>query len=340
MQRDHGSEHEGAMADTLGRNLALELVRVTEAAALAAARWMGRGDKEAADQAAVDAMRFVLDTIPMDGVVVIGEGEKDEAPMLYVGEQVGAAEEPKVDIAVDPIDGTRLLAQGMPNAIATVAVAERGALIGSPYVMYMEKVAVGPEAAGVIDLNDSVEENLKRVAAAKRRAVRDLTVVMLDRPRHEELMRQVREAGARLKLIPDGDVAGAVMTAMPETGVDVLLGIGGAPEAVVAACALKCTGGDIQCRLWPRNDQEWRAVAEHNLDVERVLTGADLVAGDNAFFAATGITDGDLVRGVRFTGDGASTHSIVMRSRSGTVRKIDADHRLNKLRQYAAISFG
>jgi fructose-1,6-bisphosphatase II len=325
------------MIDKLGRNLALELVRVTEAAALTAARWMGRGDKEAADQAAVDAMRLVLGTIAMDGLVVIGEGEKDEAPMLYVGEHLGTAGEPEVDIAVDPIDGTRLLALGMPNSIATVAVAERGSLFESSHVMYMEKIAVGPEAAGSINLADSIARNLQRVAEAKRRDVPDLTVVMLDRPRHESLMAEVRAAGARIKLIPDGDVAGAVMTALPDTGVDVLIGIGGAPEAVVAACALKCMGGDIQCRLWPRNDQERKAVAEHRIDTTRILTPSDLVASDNAFFAATGITDGDLLRGVHFFGGGATTQSIVMRSRSGTVRRIDAVHRLTKLEQYESL---
>ncbi len=325
--------------NTLGRNLALELVRVTEAAALTAGRWMGRGDKEAADQAAVDAMRLVLGTIQMDGVVVIGEGEKDEAPMLYVGEEVGSADEPKVDIAVDPIDGTRLLAFGMPNSIATVAVAERGSLFESKHVMYMEKIAVGPEAAGTIDINDTVEHNLQRIAAAKRREVPDLTAVVLDRPRHEAIIEQIRGAGARIRIIPDGDVAGAVMTAMAGTGIDVLFGIGGAPEGVVAACAMKCLGGDIQAKLWPRNDQEWQAVAEQGIDVERVLSCDDLVASDDAFFAATGITDGDLLRGVHFFGDRATTQSVVMRSRSGTVRKIDAEHRLSKLRQYAAFPF-
>ncbi len=324
---------------SIGRNLALELVRVTEAAAMTAARWMGRGDKEAADQAAVDAMRLVLGTIDMDGIVVIGEGEKDAAPMLYVGERVGNAAEPKVDIAVDPIDGTRLLANGMPNSIATVAVAERGALFESSHVMYMQKIAVGPEAAGVIDINDSVEANLQRIAAAKRRQVPDLSVVILDRPRHETLVAEVRAAGARIKFIPDGDVAGAVMTAMEGTGIDVLLGTGGAPEAVVAACALKCTGGDMQCKLAPRNEEEWAAVREHGLDVDQVLNCDDLVKGDDAFFAATGITDGELLRGVHFFGDGATTQSLVMRSRSGTVRKVDAVHRLNKLRQYAAFPF-
>jgi fructose-1,6-bisphosphatase II len=327
------------MNEAPDRNLALELVRVTEAAALTAARWMGRGDKNAADQAAVDAMRQVLGTITMDGVVVIGEGEKDEAPMLYIGEQVGAANAPKVDIAVDPIDGTRLLSLGQPNAISVVAVAERGSLFASPHVMYMEKMAVGPEAAGALDINDTIAHNLSRIAKAKRREVPDLTVIMLDRPRHEQLAREVREAGARLRFIPDGDVAGALSTSLPDTGVDVLIGIGGAPEAVVAACALKCVGGDIQCKLWPRNDHEREALITHNIDVTRVLTCDDLVASDNVFFAATGITNGDLLRGVQYFGGGATTQSVVMRSRSGTVRKIDAIHQLSKLKQYAAFPY-
>ena len=259
------------MSDALGRNLALELVRVTEAAALTAGRWMGRGDKEAADQAAVTAMRAVFGTVAMDGVVVIGEGQKDEAPMLYIGERLGCADEPQVDIAVDPIDGTRLLAMGQPNSIATVAVAERGALFESSHVMYMEKLVVGPRAAGAIDINDTVLNNLRRVAAALDRDVPDLTVVILDRPRHERLVQEVRDAGARIKFIPDGDVAGALMTSMTGTGVDLLLGVGGAPEAVVAACGIKCLGGEIQARLWPRNDEERAAVKELNIDVERVL---------------------------------------------------------------------
>ncbi len=327
------------MSTTIDRNLALELARVTEAAALMAARWMGRGNKEAADQAAVDAMRLVLGTIAMDGVVVIGEGAKDEAPMLYVGEQVGAAAEPRVDIAVDPIDGTRLLSLGMPNAIAVVAVADRGALFASSDIAYMEKIAVGPEAAGVIDLDDSPTENLKRIAKAKQREVADLTVVILDRPRHQDLIAEVRETGARIKMITDGDVAGAVMAATPGTGIDVLFGIGGAPEAVVAACAIKCVGGDIQCRLWPRNDQERQIAAEKRIDTTRIHGCDDLVSGDNVFFAATGITDGELVQGVHYFGNGATTQSIVMRSRSGTIRKIDATHRLSKLRQYSAFPF-
>lgn len=325
------------MSEVLDRNLALELVRVTEAAALTAGRWMGRGDKEAADQAAVTAMREMFGTVAMDGVVVIGEGEKDEAPMLYVGERLGYADQPKVDIAVDPIDGTRLLAMGQPNSIATVAVAERGALFESSHVMYMDKIVVGPAAAGTIDIDDTVQNNLNRVADALQRAVPDLTVVILDRPRHEKLAQDVRDAGARIKFITDGDVAGALMTSMPDTGVDVLMGIGGAPEAVVAACALKSLGGDIQAKLWPRNDDEWAKVRELGIDVKRVLRADDLAAGDNLFFAATGITDGELLRGVHYFGDGATTQSLVMRSRSGTVRKIDAVHRMSKLEIFGSL---
>jgi fructose-1,6-bisphosphatase II len=322
------------MEQKIGRNLALELVRVTEAAALTAGRWMGRGQKEAADQAAVDAMRMVLNTIPMDGVVVIGEGTKDKAPMLYEGERLGCADDPKTDIAVDPIDGTRLLSQGMANSISTVAVAERGALFESPYVVYMEKLAVGPEAATAIDIDAPVATNLENIASALGKAVPDLAVVMLDRPRHAEMADQVRAAGARIRFITDGDVAGAVMAAMPDTGIDVLMGIGGAPEAVVAACAIRCIGGEIQCKLWPRDEQEWEAVRAAEIDVSKVLTADDLVHGDDVFFAATGITDGELLRGVHYFGDGATTQSVVMRSRSGTVRRIDAIHRPRKLEAY------
>jgi fructose-1,6-bisphosphatase II len=326
-------------ATTIDRNLALELARVTEAAAMLAARWMGRGDKNAADQAAVDAMRFVLGRIEMDGIVVIGEGEKDEAPMLYVGEQVGNAEEPKVDIAVDPIDGTRLTAMGMPNAISVVALADRGSLYSSPDIMYMEKIATGPDAADAIDITDDVETNLRRVAKAKQRSVRDLTVIILDRPRHEELVKEVRAAGARIKMITDGDVAGALMTSMEHTGVDLLMGIGGAPEAVIAACALKCTGGAIQCRLWPRNDDERAIVKQKKIDVSKVLTNNDLVAGENAFFSATGITDGELLQGVHFLGRTATTDTLVMRSKSGTVRRIQATHQFTKLREVSNFSY-
>lgn len=327
------------MSSSIDRNLALELVRTTEAAALAAARWMGRGDKNAADQAAVNGMRTMLSSVHMDGVVVIGEGEKDEAPMLYIGEKVGAGGEPLADIAVDPIDGTRLLANGMPNSVAVVALASRGSMYYPPGIVYMNKIAVGREAALAIDIRASTEENLNRIAEAKRMRVPDLTVVVLDRPRHEQLIHEIREAGARIKLITDGDVAGTLMTAMPGTGVDVLMGIGGAPEAVIAAAALKCIGGAIQCTLWPRNDQEREAAIEAGLDLDKVLHADDLVRSDNVFFAATGITDGELLRGVHYTADGATTQSLVMRSRSGTVRKIDATHRLGKLQEFAAVPF-
>jgi fructose-1,6-bisphosphatase II len=312
---------------------------VTEAAALMAARWMGRGDKEAADQAAVDAMRAMLGTVSMDGVVVIGEGAKDEAPMLYVGEHVGTGEEPKVDIAVDPIDGTRLLSLGMPNAIAVVALADRGSLFSSPDIMYMEKIAVGPEAAHAIDLAATPTQNVRAIARAKYCEVNDITVVVLDRPRHEGLIQELRAAGARIKLITDGDVAGAVMAASADTGVDALFGIGGAPEAVVAACAIKCIGGAIQCRLWPRNDQERQIVKEKKIDVSKILTQDDLVKSDNAFFSATGITDGELLRGVHFSAEGATTQSLVMRSRTGTIRRIEAMHRAKKLREMSNLPF-
>lgn len=327
------------MIEGIDRNLALELVRVTEAAALMAGRWMGRGDKNAADQAAVDAMRSVLDTIQMDGKVVIGEGTKDEAPMLYIGEHVGCAQFPKVDIAVDPIDGTRLVANGMPNSIVVMAVAERGSMLAWQDVAYMDKIAVGPGATGVININADVATNLTKVAAALGRQVGDLTVVILDRPRHEDLIRNVRTAGARIRLITDGDVAGAVMAAMPGTGLDVMMGIGGAPEAVVAAAALKCIGGDMQCKLWPRNDHERSVVREQGIDVDRVLGLDDLVASDNVFFVATGISDGELLRGVHYTGNNATTQSVVMRSKTGTIRTIDTTHGVAKLRGFKAYPF-
>lgn len=324
---------------TVDRNLALELARVTEAAALNAARWMGRGDKIAADQAAVDAMRSVLNSLQMDGIVVIGEGAKDEAPMLYVGERVGTGAEPHVDIAVDPIDGTRLLSLGMPNAIAVVAIAERGTMLSSPDISYMNKIAVGAEASGKIDINAPVADNLESIARAKSVEVNDLTIVVLDRPRHEKLIDEIRETGARIKMIPDGDVAGAVMAVTPGTGIDALFGIGGAPEAVVAACAIKCVGGEMQCVRYPRNEQERHIATEQNISLTEVLTTNDLVSSDNVFFAATGITDGELVRGVQFFSDGASTSSLVMRSRTGTIRRIDATHRLDKLRQLSGLPF-
>jgi fructose-1,6-bisphosphatase II len=323
----------------ISRNLSLELARATEAAALMAGRWMGRGEKEKSDQAAVDALRQVLDTIEMEGMVVIGEGEKDEAPMLYEGVIVGRADTPKVDIAVDPIDGTRLLAQGMPNSIVVLAVAERGALYAWQHVAYMEKIAVGPEAAGAIDLDASVAQNLENIAAAKGVDVSDLTAVILDRPRHESIIRDVREAGARMKLITDGDVIAALMAAMPGTGIDVLMGIGGSPEAVIGACALKCVGGEMKCRLWPRNDDERAYAAEHQIDLKRIYGIDDLVGGDDVFFAATGITDGELLQGVHYFADSASTHSLVMRAVTGTVRYITTTHRLNKLKKLSHIPF-
>ncbi len=324
---------------TITRNLSLELVRVTEAAALMAGRWMGRGDKEAADGAAVDALRQVLDTIDMQGVVVIGEGQKDQAPMLYTGEEVGTGQGPEVDIAVDPVEGTRLVAQGMPNSIVIMAVAERGSLYGWQDIAYMEKIAVGPEAAGVIDIDAPVAVNLRRVADAKGVDISDLTVVILDRPRHEQLIADVREAGARMKLILDGDVAGGLMAAMPGTGIDLLMGIGGSPEAVITACALKCVGGDMQTRLWPRNDEERRIVEEQGLDISKVWEIGDLVQSEDVFFVATGITDGELLRGVHYFADGATTHSLVMRERSGTVRYVESSHRLSKLRELSNIPF-
>ena len=316
------------------RNLAMELVRVTEAAALAAARWMGRGDKEGADGAAVAAMRTVLSTVAMDGVVVIGEGEKDEAPMLYNGERLGTGEPPATDIAVDPIDGTTLTSLGRGGALAVIAVSERGTMFNPGPVVYMEKIAVGPEAVGVIDLSRSTSENLEAIAAAKHEQVRDVTAVILDRPRHAELIAEVRAAGARIRLISDGDVAGAISTAWPESGADVLFGVGGTPEGVLAAAALKCMGGEIQGRLWPRNGEERRAALEAGYDLDAVLTTDDLVGGDNCFFAATGVTDGELLRGVHYDRSGASTQSLLMRSKSGTVRQVDARHRLDKLRLF------
>jgi fructose-1,6-bisphosphatase II len=319
------------MAQEPDRNLALELVRVTEAAALAAGRWMGRGDREAADRAAVEAMRLMLRSIDMDGVVVIGEGEKDEAPMLYNGERIGNGRPPQVDVAIDPIDGTRLLALGRPGALAVIALSERGTMFSPGRIVYMHKLAVGPEAREVIDLDAPVVENLRRIARAKGKDVDDLTVVILDRERHADLIREVRAAGARIKLIPDGDVSAALMTAFPDSGIDLLIGIGGSPEGVIAAAALKCLGGELQARLWPRNEEERRFAAEMGYDLHRILTADDLVRGDNIFFAATGITDGEILRGVRYTGTGARTHSLVMRSRSGTIRFVEAHHRWDKL---------
>jgi fructose-1,6-bisphosphatase II len=327
------------MSESIDRNLAMELARTTEAAALSAARWMGRGDKIAADQAAVDGMRTMLSSVQMDGVIVIGEGEKDEAPMLYIGEEVGTGVEPKVDIAVDPVEGTTLLANGMPNSIAVVAMSDRGSMFFAPGIVYMNKIAVGPEAADAIDLNLSTAENLNRIAEAKRMPVHQLTVVVLQRDRHNQLISEIRETGARIKLITDGDVAGGLMTCTPGGGADVLMGVGGAPEAVITAAALKCIGGTIQCKLWPRDDNERRIAEEAGFEIDRVLSADDLVNSDNIFFAATGITDGEFLKGVHYTAHGATTQSLVMRSRSGTVRWIDSSHELRKLASYAAVPF-
>jgi fructose-1,6-bisphosphatase II len=321
------------------RNLAMELVRVTEAAALAAGRWMGRGDKIAADGAAVDAMRLVLNGVSMDGIVVIGEGEKDEAPMLYNGEEIGDGTPPQVDIAVDPIDGTTLTSLGRPNAIAVIAVAERGTMFDPGPCVYMEKIAVGAEAADAIDLDASVTDNLHSVAKALGEDVDDITAVILDRPRHKDIIKECREAGARIRLIPDGDVAGAISTAWSESGANILFGIGGTPEGVIAACALKAIGGAMQGRLWPRDEAERKAALAAGYDLDRVLHIDDLVSGDDVFFAATGITDGELLQGVRYWGDGASTQSLVMRSKSGTIRTIDATHRWQKLMRYSSVKF-
>jgi fructose-1,6-bisphosphatase II len=316
------------------RNLALELVRVTEAAALAASGWVGRGAKESADQAAVDAMRVMLRTVEMNGVVVIGEGEKDEAPMLYNGEQVGNGRGSEVDVAVDPLEGTRLTALGMPNAIAVIAVAERGTMFFPGAAVYMDKIAVGPEAAEAIDITATPTENVRRVAEAKGMEPNEVTVVVLERDRHDALVAELREAGARVNLIRDGDVAPAIAAARAFTGVDILMGIGGTPEGVISAAAIKCLGGALQGRLWPRNDEEREALAGAGYDVEKVLTHDDLVAGDDLFVAATGVTSGALLRGVRVSAAGAETESIVMRSRSGTVRRIAAYHPSEKIRRF------
>jgi fructose-1,6-bisphosphatase II len=322
----------------LDRNIALELCRVTEAAALAAARWMGRGNKNALDQAAVNAMRDRLKVIQMDGVVVIGEGEKDEAPMLYIGERIGNGQEPKVDVAVDPVDGTTLLSKGLPNAVSVVALAEQGTMYYPPGIVYMEKLAVGPAGRGICSLELSIEENIEALAHAKSERVDDLTVVVLDRPRHSDLIDRIRATGARIKLISDGDVAGGIMPSLPDTNADMLMGVGGSPEAVLTAAALKCLGGDIQCKLWPRNDNERTQAEKLGLSLDRVLTIDDLVRGNDVFFALTGVTDGELVKGVHYFPHGATTETLVMRSRSGTVRRIQAVHNFEKLEHYANLS--
>lgn len=321
------------------RNLALELARVTEAAALAAGRFMGRGDKEAADAAAVNAMRMVLQTVDINGIIVIGEGEKDNAPMLYNGEHVGNGSAPDVDVAVDPIDGTRPLAFGRTNSLATVAIAPRGTMFNPGPFVYMNKLAVGPEAKGKINIEKSITENLQAIAKAKHNEVEDLTTIILDRPRHDAMIAEIRKAGARIRIIPDGDVAAALMTAWPDSGVDVLIGIGGTPEGVLAACALRAMGGEIQGKLYARDEDELRRGREAGYDFDKILTMDDLVSSEDVFFAATGITDGELLHGVRYFGDGAKTDSLVVRGLTGTVRQIIATHRMDKLHQLSAIKY-
>jgi fructose-1,6-bisphosphatase II len=335
MARPEASVAERPAGNRPDRNLALELVRVTEAAALGSARWVGRGDKEAADQAAVDGMRAMLDTVSMAGVVVIGEGEKDKAPMLYNGEEIGDGNGPEVDVAVDPLEGTRLTAKGQPNAIAVIAVAERGTMFFPGAAVYMDKIACGPEAIDAVDIEAPARENVERVARAKGVKPSDVSVVVLERDRHETLIGELRDLGAKVLLIPDGDVAPAIAAAQPGTGVDLLMGIGGTPEGVIAAAALKCVGGGVQGRLWPRSDEERQELVDAGYDVDRVLTTDDLVSGEDVFVAATGVTSGALLRGVRSTAEGAVTDSIVMRSRSGTVRRIEASHAFDKLEKFS-----
>lgn len=328
-----------ARGEAPDRNLALELVRVTEAGAMAAGRWVGRGDKEGGDGAAVDAMRELVNTVSMRGVVVIGEGEKDNAPMLYNGEEVGNGDGPECDFAVDPIDGTTLMSKGLPNAISVLAVAERGSMFDPSAVFYMNKIAVGPDAVDAIDITAPIGENVRQVAKAKGLSVSDMTVCILDRPRHEQLMADVRDAGARIRLISDGDVAGAISACRPNSGIDLLSGIGGTPEGIITAAAIRCMGGAIQGKLAPKDDEERQRAIDLGYDLDQILSTEDLVSGENVFFCATGVTDGDLLRGVHYSGGGCTTQSIVMRSKSGTVRMIDAYHRLSKLNEYSAIDF-
>ncbi len=334
MARVEASTEPGRTGNRPDRNLALELVRVTEAAALGAGRWIGRGDKESADQAAVDGMRAILDTVSMAGVVVIGEGEKDEAPMLFNGEEVGDGHGPAVDVAVDPLEGTRLTAKGQPNAIAVIALAERGTMFFPGAAVYMDKIATGPEAIDVVDIEAPPRENVERVARAKGMRPSEVSVVVLERGRHEALIDELRETGCKVHLISDGDVAPAIAAAQPTTGVDLLMGIGGTPEGVIAAAALKCVGGGVQGKLWPRSDEERLELVSAGFDLDRVLTTNDLVSGDDVFVAATGVTTGALLRGVRYRPGGAVTDSIVMRSRSGTVRRVEATHALDKLERF------
>ena len=323
---------------TIERNVAMELVRVTEAAAMAAARHMGMGDKEMVDQAAVDAMRSVLNFIRMDGIVVIGEGEKDEAPMLYIGERIGDGTEPQVDIAVDPVDGTSLVAKGLPGAISVVALAARGTMEYPRHCVYMDKIVTGYEAKDAIDITASVADNLTNIAKAKKRKIRDLTVVVLDRPRHEQLLKEIRETGARVKLIPDGDIIASLQAALPESGTDVLMGIGGTPEGVLTAAAIHCIGGIIQCKAWPRNEREAKAAEVAGIDLDKVYRTEDLIKGEEVFFAATGVSSGEMLKGVRYLSGGAQTQSIAMRSRSGTIRWIDSIHNFERLDKLSLFS--
>ena len=324
---------------TPDHNLALDLVRTTEAAALASARWVGRNNKIAADQAAVDAMRLLFNTVPFDGIVVIGEGEKDEAPMLYNGEALGTGTPPKLDVAVDPIDGTRLVSRGEANAMSVVAVAQRGAMFNPGPCVYMEKIATGREGVGAIDITAPIDVNVRNLAKSRGMEPEDITVVILDRDRHKEFIEKVRSVGARVHLIMDGDVAGAITAAQHGTGVDLLYGIGGTPEGVIAAAALKCLGGEIQGRLYTRNEEERRAALDAGYDLDRVLSTDDLVHGEDVFFAATGITDGVLLKGVRYSVEGATSESIVMRSKSGTIRVMQAEHRWDKLMPISAVDY-
>ena len=328
-----------AVPEIPDRNLALELVRVTEAAAMSASRWVGFGDKNGADGAAVNAMRSLVQSVSMHGVVVIGEGEKDDAPMLFNGEHIGDGSGPEVDVAVDPIDGTTLCAKGMPNALSVLAVSERGTMFDPSAVFYMEKLVTGAAAADIVDINAPIADNLAKIAKAKSERIEDLTVIILDRPRHEGLVTEIREAGARIKFITDGDVAGAVMAAREGTGIDLLVGIGGTPEGVITACAMKCMGGTIQGKLWPKDAEERQRALDAGHDLDRVLLTDDLVTGNNVFFVATGVTDGEMLEGVRFRGGTATTHSIVMRSKSGTIREVKSEQGLVKLRTYASVDF-
>ena len=321
------------------RNLAMELVRVTEAAALASGRWVGRGKKNEGDGAAVDAMRSLINSVSMDGVVVIGEGEKDEAPMLFNGEEVGTGEGAAMDIAVDPVDGTRLMAEGRPNAISVIAAAERGTMYDPSAVFYMKKLVVGPEAAGKVDINESVAFNINAVAEAKGIRPQEVTVVVLDRPRHDDLIKEIREAGAKVRLIMDGDVAGAIAAAQDSNSIDLLMGIGGTPEGIITACALKCMGGEIQGKLWPHDEEEAERARAAGHDLDRVLYTNDLVASENCYFAATGVTNGDMLDGVSYRANSATTRSMVMRSKSGTVRYLESIHQRSKLQEYSVIDY-